>query len=174
MTCESSDGCDCDVQIKGVQKLKRSCHYNLVGAALKPYRYACHFADIMPTHLPPNAKGLASLDSNGVGPLSPAAAKTFTKFTRKAHEIREGLAERERLCRPRLAAIPPSRNALRFVTATELGLAGFLRGIHWTPLVEPEGSRSTHRLRQLKMPRTGAFLIGGEGGILKNRQRHPI
>jgi hypothetical protein len=41
---------------KVVQKLKRSCHYNLVDAALKPYRYACHFADIVPTHLPPNAK----------------------------------------------------------------------------------------------------------------------
>jgi len=54
---------------KVVQKLKRSCHYNLVDAALKPYRNACHSADIVPTHLPPNAKVGGFGNDDGPGAL---------------------------------------------------------------------------------------------------------
>jgi len=43
---------------------------------------------------------------------------------------------------------------------------GVLRGVPRTPLVEPEGSRSTHRLGQLKNGPMARFLIGGEGVML--------
>ncbi len=80
----------------------------------------------------------------------------------------------EGLCRYRLTAIPPSRNALRFGTAAELGLAGVLRGVHWTPLVEPEGSRSAHPVGQIQRPRAGAFVFGGEGVRLATVQNCPV
>jgi hypothetical protein len=46
---------------------------------LEPYRYACHFANIVPPHLPPSAKDHEALQTNGVGPLSPRAAKAMSK-----------------------------------------------------------------------------------------------
>jgi hypothetical protein len=58
-------------------------HIILAGrdSILEPYRYACHFTDIVPPHLPPNAKDREALQANGVGPLSPKAAKAFRKMS---------------------------------------------------------------------------------------------
>jgi len=56
-------------------------HIILTGRAgkLEPYRYACHFNDIVPSHLPPNARDREALQANDVGPLSPQAAKAVRK-----------------------------------------------------------------------------------------------
>ena len=65
----------------------------------------------------------------------------------------------------RLEAIHSSGNALRFRTIGTLMRPDVLRGVPRTPLVEPEGSRSTLALGQIKNGPLARFLFGGEGGI---------
>src|SRR5665647_2495398 len=57
-------------------------HIILAGRSgtLEPYQYACHFADIVPSQLTPTARDEEALQANGVGPLSPRAAKAVSKI----------------------------------------------------------------------------------------------
>jgi hypothetical protein len=56
--------------------------------ALAPYRYANHFAELRRPHLYPNEHDSAALQANGVGPLSPAAAKSVRKMFQLFEERR--------------------------------------------------------------------------------------
>lgn len=47
--------------------------------ALEPYQYACHFVEIVPSHLPLTTNDREALQTNGVGPLSPSATKACKK-----------------------------------------------------------------------------------------------
>jgi hypothetical protein len=49
--------------------------------ALEPYEYACHFVELVPSHLPLTANDKEALQANGVGPLSLSAAKACKKIT---------------------------------------------------------------------------------------------
>ena len=50
------------------------------GGVLEPYRYACHFSDVVPPHLPLQERDTQALASNGVGPLKKEAAKATKKI----------------------------------------------------------------------------------------------
>ena len=47
---------------------------------LEPYRYACHFAEIVPPHLIPTEVDHAHLSANKVGPLTPGSKKLVNKI----------------------------------------------------------------------------------------------
>ncbi len=46
---------------------------------LEPYRYACHFAERVPSHLCATDEELAALSQNGIGPLQGKARKAVSK-----------------------------------------------------------------------------------------------
>ncbi len=46
---------------------------------LEPYRYACHFAERVPSHLCATDEELAALSRNGIGPLQGKARKAVSK-----------------------------------------------------------------------------------------------
>lgn len=48
---------------------------------LAPYKYARHFAELVPEHLIPAPGDSAALAANGVGPMGPAAQKFMNKVT---------------------------------------------------------------------------------------------
>lgn len=58
--------------------------YNIILAGkdgiLAPYQYACHFSDIVNSHLSPTARDREALQANGVGSYSPRTGKVINKI----------------------------------------------------------------------------------------------